>query len=124
MNPLFDPRKWSCVDRLTSSKSWLNRYNTVVHKISGELSACANSGYQALLSQVGQCSTIACFWSYSLPKVVFQKEQYLDKLYVFSDSVPCHLFSYFHRTTEHFRFMFIEFDAIVFRKPPTTMQCI
>ena len=52
MNPLFDPRKLSCVDRLRSLTSWLHGYNTVVHKISGELSACANSGYHALLSQV------------------------------------------------------------------------
>jgi len=56
--PLFDPGKLcGPINDIRSSTSWLHGYNTVVHdlpKNSGKLSACANSRYQALLSQAGR----------------------------------------------------------------------
>ena len=55
---LFDPGKLCRpINDIRSSTSWLHGYNTIVHdflKISGKLSACANSGYQALLSRAGR----------------------------------------------------------------------
>ena len=56
--PLFDPGKFcGPITEIWSSTSCLYGYNTVVHdfpKISGKLSACASSGYQALLSRAGR----------------------------------------------------------------------
>jgi len=68
---LFDPGKLcGPINDIRSSMSWLHGYNTIVHdfpKISGKLSVCANSGYQALFSRVGR----AWEWGYTTSRACY-----------------------------------------------------